>query len=98
MFMTADRPLPFALPDIGQGEIDAVTEVLRSRWLTTGVHARRFEEQFAAAVGGTHAVALNSCTAAMHLSLEALEVQDGDLVFMSPYTLDRKSTRLNSRH
>jgi len=81
-----DQPLPFAVPDIGQSEIDAVVEVLKSRWLTTGSQCRLFEQEFAAAVGARHAVALNSCTAALHLSLEALGVTEGDLVFMSPYT------------
>ena len=81
-----ENNVPFALPDIGQGEIDAVVDVLRSRWLTTGEQCRRFEEAFASAVGAAHAVALNSCTAALHLSLEALGVQAGDRVFMSPYT------------
>lgn len=82
----SDKPLPFALPDVGEAEIDAVVEVLRSRWLTTGQQCRRFEEEFAAAVGATHAVALNSCTAALHLSLEAIGVGPQDLVFLSPYT------------
>lgn len=81
-----DQPLPFALPDIGEEEIAAVGDVLRSRWLTTGRQCQEFERQFAAAVEGRYAVALNSCTAALHLSLEALGVQSGDLVFMSPYT------------
>ena len=84
--MGPDQPLPFAVPDIGQSEIDAVVEVLKSRWLTTGSQCRLFEQEFAAAVGARHAVALNSCTAALHLSLEALGVTEGDLVFMSPYT------------
>lgn len=84
--MSRRRPIPFAIPDIGQPEIDAVVEVLRSRWLTTGQQCRRFEEQFAESVGASNAVALNSCTAALHLSLEALGVVEGDLVFMSPYT------------
>lgn len=84
--MSDRKSLPFALPDIGQAEIDAVVEVLQSRWLTTGEQCRTFEREFAAAVGASHAVALNSCTAALHLSLEALGVEPGDLVFMSPYT------------
>jgi perosamine synthetase len=84
--MTGEHPIPFALPDIGDGEIAAVVDVLRSRWLTTGDQVRRFEEEFRATVGATHAVALNSCTAAMHLSLEALGIDRGDLVFLSPYT------------
>lgn len=79
-------PIPFAVPDIGEAEINAVVEVMRSRWLTTGEQCQRFESEFAAAVGGAHAVALNSCTAALHLSLEALDLGPDDLVFMSPYT------------
>lgn len=84
--MVRPDPIPFAVPDIGQAEIDAVVDVMQSRWLTTGEQCRRFEEEFAAAVDATCAVALNSCTAAMHLSLEALGVGPDDLVFMSPYT------------
>lgn len=66
--------LPFALPDIGEAEIEAVVETLRSRWITSGPRMKQFEQQFAAAVGGTHAVMMNSCTAALHLALEALGV------------------------
>jgi perosamine synthetase len=84
--MDTEKPLPFALPDIGQSEIDAVVEVLRSRWLTTGPRCHAFEQEFAAAVKAPFAVAVNSCTAALHLSLEALGVDRGDLVFVSPYT------------
>ena len=82
----ADAPIPFALPDITDAEVDAVTEVLRSRWLTTGARTREFEQRFAEAVGSPHAVALNSCTAALHLSLEALGVQPGDHVYVPTYT------------
>ena len=88
--MTSPReeptPLPFALPDITDAEVEAVVEVLRSRWLTTGARTRDFETAFAAAVGAPYAVALNSCTAALHLSLEALGVGAGDLVFVPTYT------------
>lgn len=78
--------LPFALPDIGQAEIDAVSEVLASGWITTGEKTRAFEAEFAEAVGARHAVALNSCTAAMHLALEAIGLQRGDEVLTTPYT------------
>ncbi len=84
--MMPPRPVPFAVPDIGEAEIDAVVAVLRSRWLTTGRQCHDFEAAFAEQVGASHAVALNSCTAALHLSLEALGVAPGDLVFVSPYT------------
>lgn len=78
--------LPFALPDIGQAEIDEVTKVLASGWITTGRKTREFEAEFAEKVGAKHAVALNSCTAAMHLALEAMGLQRGDEVITTPYT------------
>jgi perosamine synthetase len=64
--------VPFFRPDIGPAEIDEVTRTLRSGWLTTGPQVRRFEGEFAAAVGAAHAIALNSCTAALHLAVDAL--------------------------
>lgn len=78
--------VPFAQPDVGEREIDAVVRVLRSGWLTTGAECSAFESEFAGRVGAGHAVALNSCTAALHLGLEALGVGPGDLVYLSPYT------------
>src|ERR671926_1146752 len=78
--------LPFALPDIGDDEVREVTEALRSGWLTTGPKTKEFERQFAAAVGAKHAVAVNSCTAALHLALEAANVRPGDEVITTPYT------------
>ncbi|HNP28682.1 MAG TPA: DegT/DnrJ/EryC1/StrS family aminotransferase, partial [Nitrospirales bacterium] len=65
-----DRFLPFHVPDIGEEEIQSVAETLRSGWLTTGSKANQFEAEFAQRVGARHAVALNSCTAALHLALE----------------------------
>lgn len=84
--MAAGESLPFAVPDITEREIEAVVDVLRSRWLTTGSRARQFEVNFAAQVGSPHAVALNSCTAALHLALEALGVGGGDRVYLPAYT------------
>jgi len=78
--------LPFALPDITDAEIAAVTDVLRSGWITTGPRAKEFEKSFAEAVGATHAVAVNSCTAALHLALEALGVGPGDEVIVPALT------------
>lgn len=78
--------VPFALPDLTEREIAAVVEVLESRWLTTGSRAAEFERAFADAVGARQAVALNSCTAALHLSLEALGIGVGDLVYVPTYT------------
>jgi dTDP-4-amino-4,6-dideoxygalactose transaminase len=78
--------LPFALPDIGGAEIESVREVLESRWLTTGPKAQQFEAEFAAYVGAKYAVAVNSCTAGMHLALESAGVTAGDIVLTTPYT------------
>ncbi len=78
--------LPFHLPDIGEAEISSVVETLRSGWLTTGPKTKKFEEEFAKAVGAKHAVALNSCTAALHLALEATGVRAGDEVIVPAMT------------
>lgn len=78
--------LPFHQPSIGQEEINAVTETLRSGWLTTGPRVRQFEAAFAEFVGARHAVALNSATAALHLSLEAAGVGPGDEVIVPTMT------------
>ena len=84
--MSTVNPVPFAFPDLTEAEVEAVTDVLRSGWLTTGARAREFEERFAAAVGSPFAVAVNSCTAALHLALEATGVGPGDLVYVPTYT------------
>jgi dTDP-4-amino-4,6-dideoxygalactose transaminase len=81
-----DTFLPFALPDTDQTEIDAIAEAVRSGWVTTGPKTRQFEAEFAAYVGAKHAMAVNSCTAAMHLALEAIGLGRGDEVITSPYT------------
>lgn len=78
--------LPFHRPYLGEEEINEVVDTLRSGWLTLGPKTGRFEELFAAAVGAEHAVAVNSCTAALHLALQGLDVGPGDEVITSPYT------------
>lgn len=80
------EPVPFAPPAITDEDIAAVVDVLRSGWLTTGPAARRFESAFADYVGAPHAVALNSCTAALHLALLAAKVGPGDEVITTPLT------------
>lgn len=64
--------VPFFRPELTDEEIEAVSETLRSGWLTTGPQTAAFETEFAEAVGARHAVALNSCTAALHLGTVAL--------------------------
>jgi dTDP-4-amino-4,6-dideoxygalactose transaminase len=78
--------LPFALPDLDGSELAEIADSLASGWVTTGPKVRRFEAEFAAAVGAKHAVAVNSCTAAMHLALEALGLRRGEEVITTPYT------------
>jgi perosamine synthetase len=78
--------LPFHLPSIGEAEESAVIEVLRSGWLTTGAHAKAFEAAFARLVGVSHAVAVNSCTSALHLALRLLDLGPGDEVLVPTTT------------
>jgi UDP-4-amino-4-deoxy-L-arabinose-oxoglutarate aminotransferase len=78
--------LPFSRPSITDAEVAAVTESLRSGWITTGPKAQALEEQFAALVGAKHAVALASATAGMHLVLLALGIGPGDEVITPSMT------------
>jgi len=80
------RTIPFHKPSIGEEEISAVVETLRSGWLTMGPKTREFEETFAAEIGAPHAIAVNSCTAALHLALNALELDPDDEVITSTLT------------
>ena len=81
-----DLVVSFAPPDIGDAEMRAVIEVLQSGWLTTGPQVRAFEAAVAAYTGATHAVAVNSGTAALHLSLLAAGIEPGAEVVTTPYT------------
>jgi dTDP-4-amino-4,6-dideoxygalactose transaminase len=74
--------LPYCRPFIEQDDIDAVSETLSRGWLTTGPKVQEFEQRFREAAGVKHAVALNSCTAALHLGMIALGVGDGDEIVM----------------
>ena len=79
--------IPFARPDTGQEEIDAVARVLRSGWLSTGPETRAFETEFADFLGGgVHAIAVNSATAALHLAMEAIGIGPGDEVIAPTLT------------
>jgi dTDP-4-amino-4,6-dideoxygalactose transaminase len=78
--------LPFAPPLIGEEEIAEVVDTLRSGWITTGPKTRRFEEDFAAYVGAPSALAVSSCTAALHTALVTLDVGPGDEVITTPLT------------
>ncbi len=78
--------LPFHVPDIGDEEICSVVETLRSGWLTTGSKVKQFEREFAEQLGVSNAVAVNSCTAALHLALEAIGLSEGDEVIIPTMT------------
>jgi perosamine synthetase len=80
------QSIPFYRPSVGQAEIDEVVDTLRSGWLTTGPKTSQFEREFAAYVGRKHAVAVNSCTAALHLALEAIGLKSGDAVVVPTMT------------
>src|SRR5207253_10591876 len=78
--------VPYFRPQLGEEEIAEVSAALRSGWLTSGPRSHRFEEEFAAAVGAAHAVAVNSCTAALHLAVEALGLKAGQGVLVPTMT------------
>src|SRR5262245_6642241 len=78
--------IPFHAPEIGDAEIESVVETLRSGWLTTGSKVRRFEEGFSKYLGSSHAVAVNSGTAALHLALDAIGIREGDEVIVPTMT------------
>lgn len=78
--------MPYHRPALGAEEEASMLETLRSGWLTTGPKTKAFETQIAEYVGARHCIALNSCTAALHLALEAVGVGPGDEVITSPIT------------
>ena len=78
--------VPFFRPSISEAEVEEVAACLRSGWLTTGPRTKQFEAAFATAVGARHALALNSCTAALHLAVEALGLRAGQAVLVPTMT------------
>jgi len=86
MSATTVAVVPFSPPAIGADEIAEVVATLESGWLSTGPRVHRFEAAFADYIGAAHAIALNSCTAGLHLSLLAAHVGAGDEVITTPLT------------
>jgi dTDP-4-amino-4,6-dideoxygalactose transaminase len=84
--VTRDTPLGFQPPAVGEEEIAAVADALRSGWLTTGPRAALLEERMAAYLDARHVLAVASGTAAMHLALVALGIGAGDEVITTPIT------------
>jgi dTDP-4-amino-4,6-dideoxygalactose transaminase len=85
--MQSENFIPYALPDVGVREMDAVRATLESGWVTTGPSCRAFEEEFAAYLGGdVKAIAVNSATSGLHLALEALGIGPDDEVIAPTLT------------
>jgi len=81
-----DEFLPFHRPEIGEEEICEVIDTLKTGWITTGPKVKLFEEKFRDFVGSQYAIAVNSCTAGLHLALVAAGISHGDEVITTPYT------------
>lgn len=86
MSTIAPLSVPFFRPSLTEDEIEEVVACMRSGWLTTGPRTKQFEGDFAAAVGARHAVAVNSCTAALHLAVEAMNLGPGQAVLVPTMT------------
>ena len=78
--------VPFHRADLGEDEVNAVAEVIRSGWITMGPKTFEFERRFAHYIGASHAIAVSSCTAALHLALEAVGVCRDDEVLVPTTT------------
>lgn len=76
----------FSEPDISVDEINEVIDTLKSGWLTTGPKTKEFEKEFSKYVGAKHAIAVNSCTGGLHISLAAMGIGKGDEVITTPFT------------
>ncbi len=81
-----DTFLPYALPVFGPEEEQEILAALASGWITTGPRTKKLEEKLAGKVGAEHAICVDSCTAALHLSLAALDLKPGDEVITTPIT------------
>jgi dTDP-4-amino-4,6-dideoxygalactose transaminase len=81
-----EQTIPFHAASIGEDEASAAADVIRSGWLTMGPKTIEFEQNFASYVGARHAIGVSSCTAALHLSLDAVGLQQGDEVLVPTTT------------
>jgi UDP-4-amino-4-deoxy-L-arabinose-oxoglutarate aminotransferase len=78
--------LPFSRPSIGKGEIKKVTDCMKSGWITTGALCKEFEDKFCRLTGSQEAIAVNSATAGMHITLSALNLGPGDEIITPSMT------------
>jgi dTDP-4-amino-4,6-dideoxygalactose transaminase len=84
--MNKKRTVPFSKVPLAGNEVKYLSEVLSSGWLTTASKTFQFEKTFAETIGAKYACAVNSCTAALHLGIEALGIKPGDKVFVQSMT------------
>ena len=91
---TSRTRVPFFMHDLGQSELDSVAEVLANPILTTGEWVAKFERRFADRLQARHAVAVTSCTGALHISLIALGIGPGDEVITTPMTFIATATAI----
>ena len=80
------RFIPFSSPLIEEEEKQEIIDTLNSGWLTTGPKVKQFEKDFAGYIGSKHAIAVNSCTSALHLALDAIGVKEGDEIIIPTMT------------
>lgn len=80
------RQIPFCIPWITESDRKAVSEALKSRWLTGGPRAVQFEKAFASYVGTDYCVSVNSCTSALHLAMRVLNIKQGEEVIVPTLT------------
>ena len=85
-FKVREDWMAFCLPDVSDREVQSISEAVRSGWWAKGPRTIAFEKQFAEYVGAKYCVGLNSCTAALHLSLAAKNIGPGDEVITTPLT------------
>jgi dTDP-4-amino-4,6-dideoxygalactose transaminase len=90
--------VPFFRTSFNDAEIAEVVSCLRSGWLTSGPRTRQFEQAFAEAVRARHAVAVNSCTAALHLAVEALGLRAGQAVLVPTMTFAATAEVVRYQH
>jgi len=90
--------LVFGKPKITKAEITEVLDTIKSGWLGTGPKTKQFEENFRKYIGAKHAIALNSCTAGLHLALDVLGIKDGDEVITTSLTFSSTANVIVHHH
>ena len=90
--------LIFGKPKITQAEINEVVDTIKSGWLGTGPKTHQFEEKFKRYIGCNYAIALNSCTAGLHLALDVLGIKSGDEVITTPLTFPSTANVIVHHH